>query len=66
VLSALGRLARAGRLDAVVAAERARTLRHELRLVDGLFVELARQVGLRLITADQRLARATPIADAIS
>jgi predicted nucleic acid-binding protein len=42
------------------------TLRNELRLVDGLFVELARQVGLRLITADQRLARATPIADAIS
>ena len=41
------------------------TLRNELRLVDGLFVELARQ-GLRLITADQRLARATPIADAIS
>jgi predicted nucleic acid-binding protein len=42
------------------------TLRNELRLVDGLYVELARPMGLRLITTDQRLARATPIAEAIS
>ena len=42
------------------------TLRNEMRLVDGLYVELARQLGLRLITTDQRLARATPIADVIS
>jgi len=86
VLSALGRLERADRLNALEAADGllalselpierhavsplllgAWTLRHELRLVDGLYVELARQLGLRLITTDQRLARATPIADAIS
>jgi predicted nucleic acid-binding protein len=41
------------------------TLRHRLRLVDGLYVELARQLGLRLITTDQRLARAAPIAETI-
>jgi predicted nucleic acid-binding protein len=63
VLSALGRLERAGRLDAVEATEGllalselpierhavsplllgAWTLRNELRLVDGLYVALARQ-----------------------
>ena len=32
------------------------TLRRELRLVDGVNVELARQMGVRLITTDQRLA----------
>jgi predicted nucleic acid-binding protein len=42
------------------------TLRNELRLVDGLYVELARQLGMRLVTTDQRLARAAPIAEAIS
>jgi predicted nucleic acid-binding protein len=41
-------------------------LRTELRLVDGLYVELARQLGMRLITTDQRLARATSIAEVIS
>jgi predicted nucleic acid-binding protein len=41
-------------------------LRNELRLVDGLYVELARQLGMRLVTTDQRLARAAPIAEAIS
>jgi predicted nucleic acid-binding protein len=86
VLSALGRLERAGMLNAVEAADGllalselpierhalsplllgAWTLRNEMRLVGGLYVELARQLGLRLITTDQRLARATPIADAIS
>jgi predicted nucleic acid-binding protein len=39
------------------------TLRNELRLVDGLYVELARQLGLRLITTDQRLARSTPMVE---
>jgi predicted nucleic acid-binding protein len=38
----------------------------EGRLVDGLYVELARQLGLRLLTTDQRRARSTPIAEAIS
>jgi predicted nucleic acid-binding protein len=87
VLSALGRLERAGRLDAVEAADGllalselpierhavsplllgAWTLRNELRLVDGLYVELARRLGMRLITTDQRLARAAaPIAEALS
>ncbi len=86
VLSALGRLERAGRLDGVEAADGllalsklpierhavsplllgAWTLRNELRLVDGLYVELARQLGVRLITTDQRLARSTPMVEAIS
>ena len=86
VLSALGRLERAGRLDDVEAADGllalselpierhavsplllgAWTLRNVLRLVDGLYVELARQLGMRLVTTDQRLARAAPIAEAIS
>ena len=86
VLSALGRLERAGRLDGAEAADGllalsklpierhavsplllgAWTLRNELRLVDGLYVELARQLGMRLITTDQRLARSTPMAEAIS
>ena len=86
VLSALGRLERAGKIDAAEAADGLRalselpiehhelqplllgawTLRNELRLVDGLYVELARQLGTRLITTDLRLARAVPIAETIS
>jgi predicted nucleic acid-binding protein len=87
VLSALGRLERAGKLDAVEAADGllalselpiqrhavsplllgAWTLRNELRLVDGLYAELARQLGMQLITTDQRLAlAAAPIAEALS
>jgi predicted nucleic acid-binding protein len=86
VLSALGRLERAGKLNAGEAADSllllselpikrhptpplllgAWTLRHVVRLVDGLYVELARQLGLRLITTDQRLARAAPVAEAIN
>ena len=43
------------------------TLRHELRLVDGFYVERARQLGMRLITTDQRLAgAAATIAEALS
>jgi predicted nucleic acid-binding protein len=86
VLSALGRLERARRLDDVETADGllalselpierhavsplllgAWTLRNELRLVDGLYVELARRLGMRLITTDRRLARAAPVAEAIS
>ena len=86
VLTALGRLARADRLDAVEAADGllalselrikrhalqplllgSWALRNELRLVDGFYVELARQLGIPLITTDQRLARAAPIAEIIS
>jgi predicted nucleic acid-binding protein len=39
--------------------------RGDLRLVDALYVELAHQLELPLITTDQRLARATPLAEAI-
>lgn len=86
VLSALGRLERAGKLDAAEAADGLHALselpierhviaplllgswnlRDKLRLVDCLYVELARQLGARLITTDQRLARAAPIAETIS
>jgi predicted nucleic acid-binding protein len=86
VLSALGRLERAGKLDAAEAADGLHALselpierheippllfgswnlRNELRLVDGLYVELARQLGARLITTDQRLAGAAPIVETIS
>ncbi|UPK73055.1 type II toxin-antitoxin system VapC family toxin [Nocardioidaceae bacterium SCSIO 66511] len=40
--------------------------RDGLRLVDALYVELAARLGARLLTLDQRLARACPIADAIT
>ena len=40
--------------------------RAELRLVDALYVELARQLKAPLITTDRRLARATPLAEVIS
>jgi predicted nucleic acid-binding protein len=39
--------------------------RADLRLVDALYVELAHQLGAPLITTDQRLARATPLAQPI-
>lgn len=39
--------------------------RLDLRLVDALYVELAHQLDAPLITTDQRLARATPLADPI-
>lgn len=39
--------------------------RADLRLVDALYVELAHQLNAPLITTDQRLARATPLADPI-
>ena len=39
--------------------------RADLRLVDALYVELAHRLDAPLITTDQRLARATPLADPI-
>lgn len=83
VLSALGRLVRAGRLqpdeaeqrlDAIVESpvQRHRLAgllrgawrrRHNLRLVDALYVELATQLRHRLLTTDGRLARSTHIAE---
>lgn len=39
--------------------------RAELRLVDALYVELAHQLDAPLITTDQLLARATPLAEPI-
>ena len=38
--------------------------RHELRLVDALYVELAESQGVSLVTTDRRL-RAIPIADVV-
>jgi len=86
VLSALGRLHRAGELDdeqvaqrldalATAAIERhplpnllagAWTRRHTLRLVDGLYVELAEQLDATLLTTDGPLAAATDIAELIT
>lgn len=40
--------------------------RHDLRLVDALYVELAARLKAPLITTDQRLARATSLAEAVS
>lgn len=85
VLSALGRLARAGQLKQAEVDSRLALLasmpvhrqllppllagawarREELRLVDALYVELADQLQASLITTDQRLARATPLAQVI-
>jgi predicted nucleic acid-binding protein len=85
VLSALGRLHRAGLvtadavasgLAAVVAApitrhdvasllEGAWGRREAFRLADALYIELADRLAARLVTTDQRLARATPIVDVI-
>lgn len=40
--------------------------RVDLRLVDALYVELASQLQAPLITTDQRLARTTPLAEALT
>jgi predicted nucleic acid-binding protein len=86
VLSALGRLNRAGDLatadvEAALAHMAALPVtRHELpelvvgawarrgdlRLLDALYVELAARLGVRVLTTDHRLARASPLAEAIS
>lgn len=39
--------------------------RGNLRLTDALYVELASQLDAPVVTTDQRLARATPLAEAI-
>ncbi len=84
VLSALGRLNRAGELDSGGVESRLRELaqapiqrhpisdllfgswarRHQLRLVDALYVELAVSLGLPLVTTDRRL-HAAPSADVV-
>ena len=84
VLSALGRLQRAGRLTEAQVAERLALLaesplerqplapllagawsrRHNLRLVDALYAELAAQLGdAALITTDSGMASACPSAE---
>ena len=85
VLSALGRLERAGHLGASDAEERldrvsaapferhplaplfsgAWQRRHNLRLVDALYVELAQQLQAPIVTVDAGLAAAAPIAELI-
>lgn len=80
VMSALGRLQRAGHLSARLVGERLRRLakapvtrhplpallagawgrRQDLRLTDALYVELAAQLSVPLVTTDLRLARACP------
>lgn len=85
VLSALGRLHRAGRIEPSEVEDRLGVLasmpvereglpsllvgawgrRSDLRLVDALYVELADRLDAPLVTTDRRLARATPLAEAI-
>lgn len=86
VLSALGRLHRAGelsvsevdaglaRLETVPLSRHPLTdllagtwaRRERLRLVDGLYVELAARLDAPLLTTDLRLARACPTAETIA
>lgn len=86
VLSALGRLHRAGELEAATVARLLRELvaapitrhaladllggawaeRDDLRLVDALYLELARSLGSPLVSTDQRLARARAEVELIS
>ena len=40
--------------------------RGDLRLLDALYVELAARLSVRILTTDHRLARATPLAEAIT
>ncbi len=84
VLAALGRLHRAGELEAEDVESRLRALvaapiqrhnvsdlligswsrRHQLRLADALYVQLAVSRGLALVTTDRRL-HAAPAADVV-
>lgn len=86
VLSALGRLQRAGeitarqvsaRLQRVAAAPIQRhlltplltdawKLRHNLRLVDALYVELANRLDVSIVTTDAGLAAATTTAQLVT
>ena len=83
-LSVLGRLHRAGELDADTVTSRLHALaaapiwrhsvtdlvlgtwarRHQLRLVDAVYVELAVSLGIPLVTTDRRL-HAAPAADVV-
>ena len=85
VLSAIGRLERAGLMGASDAATRIGLVaeaplerhplapllggawhrRHNLRLVDALYVELADRLGARLVTVDAGLAAAAPMGEHI-
>jgi predicted nucleic acid-binding protein len=51
-------------LPALVAGAWAR--RADLRLLDALYVELAARLGIRVLTTDLRLARASPLTEAIT
>lgn len=86
VLSALGRLHRAGKLPATAVADRLRQLaaapirrhdlpaliegawtrRHNLRLVDALYVELALGLEAPLLTTDSALAAASAAAELVT
>ena len=86
VLSALGRLHRAGKLSPAAVARRLRhlvtapirrhelaplvegawNLRHNLRLVDALYVELAMRLEATLVTTDSALAAAAPAAELVT
>lgn len=86
VLSALGRLHRAGKLSAIAVASRlsevaaapilrhdlaaliegAWNLRHNLRLVDALYVALAARLEAPLVTTDGALAAASPAAELVT
>lgn len=86
VLSALGRLQRAGSISEHAVGNRIGELaeapiarhplppllrgawrrRHNLRLADALYVELAHQLGLPLVTTDRRLAQAWRGAELVS
>ena len=85
VLSAIGRLERAGHLSAPDAGDRIDRIsaaplerhplapllagawerRHNLRLVDALYVELAERIEAPIITVDAGLAAAAPMVDRI-
>jgi len=39
--------------------------RADLRLLDALYVELAAQLGVQVLTTDLRLARASPLAEVV-
>lgn len=86
VLSALGRLARAGHIDDTHVAPKlgvladapitrhpigpvlieAWGLRENLRLIDGLYVVVAENLGLPLVTTDQRLASVASVTELVT
>ena len=86
ILSALGRLHRAGKLSATVVTSRLRQLaaapiqrhdlaalvegawklRHNLRLVDAIYVELAMRLEAPLVTTDSAFAAASSAAELVT